>query len=181
ALDGVVEAVDVAFAPLLGWLTVLALVAVAARAAWHRDRPRTAAVLGWLAGFLVVWRGVTATKALVDRPRPPASRALEHIAGFSYPSGHVTAVASVGMLLVVASCCAGRYRWVAAAGAVLATLVTGFDRVYLGVHYPTDVLGAVLGTVGLGLLVVAAVGPRAVCRTRRRAWGDGAGGGWDGR
>jgi membrane-associated phospholipid phosphatase len=108
-------------------------------------------------GSLTLWLLVTIIKALTDRARPfnllRETRVIGwREAGLSFPSGHTTqtffmmtlAVSHFELPLIVA---VGLY--------VIAALV-GFTRVYLGVHYPRDVLaGAILGLIwgGLGLLV----------------------------
>lgn len=88
-------------------------------------------------------------KPLVNRPRPFALRAMELLiappADASFPSGHTAAsMASVAALWYRRS----RLRWPALALAV----VIACSRLYLTVHYPTDVLaGAVVGVAcGLG-------------------------------
>ncbi len=168
ALTGLVEALNVALAPVLAWLAALVLAAVAARCGWQRRWDALRCALFALCGFVLVWRGVIAVKLLVDRARPSAAAAMTHVPGFSYPSGHVCSVVAVGTLAVLVSWWrGGHWRWVLVA-AVLAAAVTGFDRVYLGVHYPTDVLGAALGTVG-GALLVTAAGSGRWCRTRTAA------------
>ena len=72
---------------------------------------------------------------------------------FSFPSGHASGAFAGAMAWCFAS--TGRLRKFSAIGIVLAALIA-FSRVYLGVHYATDVIaGAVVGTVCalLGLLV----------------------------
>jgi membrane-associated phospholipid phosphatase len=103
---------------------------------------------------------VAAIKAMIGRDRPdPVQRAIVE-SGFSFPSGHATSalviLATVAWLvsLVTASRTMRATAWVAAG--ILAVAI-GLSRVYLGVHYPSDVLaGWVLGTSWLITVAVAA-------------------------
>jgi undecaprenyl-diphosphatase len=93
-----------------------------------------------------------------------------HVAAatLSYPSGHVTFVAALGVALVALA----RRRWtkvIAGIVMLVVALVVGASRLYLGLHYPSDIVGAILngaaGTIlfiGLWNLVI-----RAVQKTRR--------------
>jgi membrane-associated phospholipid phosphatase len=89
-------------------------------------------------------------KELTDRPRPPAASALGALpANGSFPSGHATTAAAVAAALWWSS------RRASLALAAFALLIA-LSRVWLGVHYPTDVLaGLALGTA-LGLLCALA-------------------------
>ncbi|GAB4131315.1 MAG: phosphatase PAP2 family protein [Cyanobacteria bacterium J069] len=75
---------------------------------------------------------------------------------FSFPSGHaMTSTALVVLLLILLG--SSRWRpWAAAIG-VLFVLAIAWTRLYLGVHYPSDILGgwlvAIAWTVGLSLLI----------------------------
>ncbi|TWP48878.1 phosphatase PAP2 family protein [Lentzea tibetensis] len=70
---------------------------------------------------------------------------------WAYPSGHTVAVAAVGFTLVVLL---GRGATIA----VTATVLTAASRVVLERHWVTDVIGSVLGVVGVGLLAALALG-----------------------
>ena len=109
---------------------------------WRRRRGwRPILLLAAAYAAAVVGHAVTA--GAVQRPRPPVADWLATATGWSYPSGHTTQVtAFCGALLLVLW---PRSSMVVRTAASLAALVTvalvGASRVYLGVHWMTDVLG----------------------------------------
>ena len=117
--------------------------------------------LSQLAGLTVAIGGTGAVlfflKEVVARARPPAALQAYAETGFSFPSGHATmSLAFYGFLAYLAYGIfpAGRYR--VAAGVIAGGLIwlIGFSRVYLGVHYPSDVAaGFIIAAVFLWLAV----------------------------
>lgn len=104
----------------------------------------------------------TVFKQIFDRPRPEMLEAMRVFTS-SFPSGHATISAVVYLTLgaLVAGLCADRrLAALCLATGVFLTLIVGMSRVYLGVHYPTDVLAgwslgaawALLCWVGANLL-----------------------------
>ncbi|WP_047864390.1 phosphatase PAP2 family protein [Rubrobacter aplysinae] len=88
----------------------------------------------------------TVLKIVFRRARPEIIDSGYEASFYSFPSGHATvAVGFYGALaLLIALRLESPWRWlVAAAGAILIALI-GFSRLYLGVHYPTDVLAGYL-------------------------------------
>ena len=102
-----------------------------------------------LAGLLIV-----TFKNIYQRPRPEILHLVEE-KGFSFPSGHSLAVTiMVGTLIVIFSQRIKNQLWkriiqILLGFYLLSVLVS---RVYLGVHYPSDVLASLC--VGLGLLFI---------------------------
>ncbi|HEX5140112.1 MAG TPA: phosphatase PAP2 family protein [Dehalococcoidia bacterium] len=101
--------------------------------------------LGMLMTFGVRWSDV-AVKAIVAEPRPSPTliRAQEHLTDGSFPSGHVVGTAVVlGLLLIALPFLRmpGGLRIVAAALSLLLIAGVGLSRVWVGVHWPSDVLG----------------------------------------
>jgi undecaprenyl-diphosphatase len=97
---------------------------------------------------------VFAMKELVARARPPASTAWIDAAGHAFPSAHAASgVALYGLLaLYTLQRLPGRARAAAGAVALLGVGSIGLTRVYLGAHYPSDVLAGWL----VGAVVAAA-------------------------
>lgn len=92
-------------------------------------------------------------KNIVERPRPAA---LEVIAvrdfpgGYSFPSGHALQAAIIATIIVIAAeqLLTGRMRRLVQAMAIWLALTVGWERVFDGVHWPTDVIGGfLLGTL----------------------------------
>ncbi|MET9467377.1 phosphatase PAP2 family protein [Streptomyces sp. NPDC006544] len=139
--------------------TMRALAAVACLWLWRRGRGRCALRIALvILGAAAIQQGL---KALVGRERPvwPDPIATAHYS--AYPSGHaLTATVVCGLLLwLVPRGAPRRFAWTAAALAAVTVLGVGFTRVYLGVHWLSDVLaGWLLGVVLVALAVLTAPG-----------------------
>lgn len=79
-------------------------------------------------------------KALFVRPRPTLFTPLVVVSGYSFPSGH--SVAGITMYGVIALFLWQQRRFGWAISAAIWGLLIGLSRVYLGVHYPSDVVAA---------------------------------------
>ena len=136
---------DVAGTQIVLWVTIAAVVVLLALRHWR----------GALALALVVpatQAVVDLMKTVIERPRP--DHALVEATGFSFPSAHsATAVALYATLgLIAARSLSGPLRTVAVTLAALLVLSVGASRIYLGAHYPTDVLAGWLTGAALVLL-----------------------------
>jgi undecaprenyl-diphosphatase len=101
-----------------------------------------------------IWTGIT--KNVIERARPEEVTHLVPISGFSYPSGH--SLVSASLYLTIALLAArhmpklkGRVLLFVLAIAIIS--LVGMSRVYLGVHYPSDVASGVLFGVAWALLL----------------------------
>lgn len=100
-------------------------------------------------------------KTVIARPRPEVGLAQDYdkLLSFSFPSGHAThAFVFYGYLIVVVAALPLSATWRRVAQAVLSLLIalTGLSRVYLGAHWPSDVVGGwLLGALTLWALLAA--------------------------
>lgn len=153
----------------LGTFRLLAglLLVLAAYLAIHGRRPDAAVLV--LVASAGTWLLANALKLMVARGRPEVGQMLIHADGYAFPSGHAAqGVATYGALAYLAAERAARRRrrllaWTAA---LLIAGLIGFSRLYLGVHWLTDVLaGWALGSAMLALLITTA----SAYRRERRA------------
>ncbi|WP_432522505.1 phosphatase PAP2 family protein [Kineococcus sp. SYSU DK006] len=146
------------------WLYLLGALATAwcARAGRGRDA-LTALVTGAVAALLS-----PALKLLLARERPALEAGLTSAGGGSFPSGHAMSSATVVLIAVVLLLRPGALRRLVGVLGALLLLVVAVDRVWLGAHWPTDVLGG-------WLLAAALVGAAAWWRARSQRHGDGTG------
>jgi undecaprenyl-diphosphatase len=132
-------------------LPVVAIIAVALLA-----RRRLA-----LAGVLVLaWAGALGlynlVKQIVGRPRPPMDIWITHPGGSAFPSGHATqSLATFTAIAFVVGALVPKARWPSAVLAVVLALGVGCSRVYLGVHWATDVIAGWLIAAAWATIVVA--------------------------
>ncbi|MBO3102175.1 phosphatase PAP2 family protein [Cellulomonas fengjieae] len=119
---------------------------------WRRHGLTTRALWAFLT-IMAAWAIQLGAKGLVQRARPVVEDALAHAPGSSFPSGHAanTAAVALTLTLLLWPLLGRRGRVVVPVVAATATLLTGLDRVLLGVHYPSDVVaGFALGTALAG-------------------------------
>ncbi|MBB3441211.1 phosphatase PAP2 family protein [Rhizobium sp. BK379] len=150
----------------LGGVTVLTILTALATVYLLLDRKTGIAVFLFLS-VLSGWLASTALKIIVARARPDIVPHLVDVSDMSFPSGHAMVSAVTYLTLGALLARTQRYRatriFVMAAGIFLAVII-GLSRIYLGVHYPTDVLaGWVAGALwALGCWLVS---KRFIART----------------
>ncbi len=90
------------------------------------------------------------------RLRPDLWVSLTPETTFSFPSGHAMGSATLGVAVILL-CWPSRWRWFVVAASLGSVLLVGISRIYLGVHYPSDILAgwtaAIAWTLGMYILV----------------------------
>jgi undecaprenyl-diphosphatase len=139
----------------LGSLTLVALISAIALCIFVSLEDHSAA---WQLLLNSVGAGIWTiiTKNLIERARPDEVTHLVQVSGFSYPSGHSLVSASLYLTIAVLTArhlptTKGRILLFVLAIAVIS--LVGMSRVYLGVHYPSDVASGVLLGVAWALLL----------------------------
>lgn len=113
-----------------------------------------------ITGFLIAINLVIVTilnqllKFVLQRPRPDDYRLIDE-SGYSFPSGHsMVSVALYGIIVyTIYKNVKNKYvKWISIVLLSLLVLLIGFSRIYVGVHYFTDVVGGF--TLGLVVLII---------------------------
>jgi membrane-associated phospholipid phosphatase len=164
ALDGLLEVLT---APGLSWVRFLlflpVLVWLVRRRLWW--------TAGWVVTAVVLVAPLTALlKEYFGRIRPPFEDGGARYESLSFPSGHSSGIATlvaVALVLAWPLLTASARRWSLAVGIALVLLV-GLTRMWLGVHYLSDVVGGwsvgLAWTLGTALIFGALPGGRAALR-----------------
>jgi undecaprenyl-diphosphatase len=107
--------------------------------------------------MIILVPSVLAIKEIVERPRPFDVPTAEYLiipeGKYSYPSGHATIVSAGAATLLVLFRDSPRRLGVAIGLAVEAALVC-ISVVYVGVHYPLDVVGGILFGTGVSFIFI---------------------------
>jgi membrane-associated phospholipid phosphatase len=152
-----------------GFLTLLAITLIAVVFLWRRDQ-RVPAVFVALAfaGAQLLSSGM---KLAFERERPVFPDPLATESTYSFPSGHaLVSLAVYGALALLVAPRLSLARRIGLFGAVaILVLAIGFSRLYLGVHYLTDVLAGYAVGVGWLSLLYAGLELERRYTTRYRA------------
>lgn len=135
---------------------------------WFKRRDRLSGL-----HLLAAWGGAAfftkAIKEFAQRARPEVLERLGHADGFSFPSGHSLSSGAVFMTLAILALYQTSHltlRVIVFASALGLTALVAFSRIYLGVHFPSDVIaGSFLG-ISWALLLGA-------CLTKRHMQANG--------
>ncbi len=133
-------------------LTLLVAIVTGVLLLTGRYRPAIAVLVSTIGGAAVT----LGLKVLFNRPRPEIVPHLTEVASPSYPSGHALLSAVVFLTLGVLGARFTSHRRLRVYFIVIAfllTLLVGASRVYLGVHYPSDVLAGWCAGVAWALTV----------------------------
>ncbi|HVM40134.1 MAG TPA: bifunctional DedA family/phosphatase PAP2 family protein [Acidimicrobiia bacterium] len=156
----------------VGDVGFLVAIVVVAGGAWLIATRRWSVLL-FLAvalGGALILSGVV--KELVARPRPPGTLRAVDAGGLSFPSGHAVHATTLFLALAYLHGAVVRHwraRVVIWLGACSLALFVGFSRVYLGVHWLTDVLGGhALGAVWVAVVATAFGASTRVARRAAR-------------
>lgn len=120
---------------------------------WHSWAPVLAmAATGFgIGGLTIVF------KTALGRSRPPLAQAVAAADGYGFPSGHAAAAAAVcgvAAWLITSAMRSWRSRVAVWAVAAIVAAFVGVSRIYLGVHWTTDVLGGwAFGTLWMAVVV----------------------------
>lgn len=98
----------------------------------------------------------TVLKFLFQRDRPTLWQHIVSETNFSFPSGHAMVSAGFAMMLIILFWNT-RYRWITVTLATIGMFLVGLSRLYLGVHYPSDILAGWCVSAAWVTLVVASI------------------------
>lgn len=147
------------FHPLVVYLVAAPVVVLT----WRRGLPDRA--LWGAVTMLLAWNLAFDVKLVVARPRPVIPDPVSHAPGYSFPSGHainVTMMTTTCLVMAWPLLVSRTARAAALTAAVVAVVGTVLDRIFLGVHFPSDVTAG-----GLLALALTAASWRAFASGRR--------------
>jgi membrane-associated phospholipid phosphatase len=157
--------------PLGTGIVVLVVVGVTSAFLWHTEHKHSARMLlAATAGNILLNNGL---KLLFDRERPAVFEWGTHAASSSFPSGHAMSATVVFGTVAYLLARLQKHVWSRAITLLLAVVMIALiclTRLYLGVHYPSDVLGGiVVGLAWSGFCMATLEASLALARRRAPA------------
>jgi len=157
--------------PLGTGVVVLAVVGITTAFLWHTEHKHSARMLlAATAGNILLNNGL---KLLFDRARPDVFEWGTHAASSSFPSGHAMSATVVYGTVAYLLARLQKHGWARALTLLLAVVMITLiclTRLYLGVHYPSDVLGGIIvGLAWSGFCMATLEASLALARRRAPA------------
>ena len=139
--------------PIFVYLVATAVVVWVWRSKNLRGRALWAFVtmmVGWMIGVV--------SKLIAQRSRPIVDDSVPHAQGYSFPSGHalnITLAAGV-MVFLLWPLLSTTQRRIAIALAIVVPVIVGLDRLFIGAHFPSDIVAG--HVLGLGIMFASWIG-----------------------
>lgn len=130
----------------------------------RRNYKKALIVVAGIAGAALI---NSVLKVMFERARPDLWEHLVTETSYSFPSGHAM-MASAIAFTIMAICWPTKYSWASVVVGSIYFVTIGVSRLYLGVHYPTDILAGWLASGAWVLLVVAVVYQNSLLRLLAR-------------
>lgn len=148
----------------LGGIVGVSLLVIAAMSLlWWRKRTQAVVMLGLgVSGAALI---NVVVKMIFARARPDLWEHLVVETFYSFPSGHAMASSALAFSVILIAW-RTRWRWLAISLAMLYMIIIGATRLYLGVHYPSDVLAGWAISLAWVVFVAMVLG---VVRVRRNS------------
>lgn len=146
----------------LGDSTIMLIIAMilAAYYVYKKVYQKTLLLLVSMGGIVVA---NSVLKFIFQRDRPALWHHLVDETNFSFPSGHAMISTGFATALIVLFWNT-KYRWATVALAITGMFLVGLSRLYLGVHYPSDILAG--WCVSVAWVILVAIGIKCFYRKR---------------
>ncbi|MER7248016.1 phosphatase PAP2 family protein [Kribbella sp. NPDC000426] len=145
--------IQVAFLPVFVYLVATAV----AIWVWKAKKLRGRALWAFVT-MMVGWGIGGISKLIAQRARPVVDGPVPHAEGYSFPSGHtlnITLAAGV-MVFLLWPLLTTAWRRVAVVLAIVVPVMVGLDRLFVGAHFPSDILAGHI--LGLGIMFASWIG-----------------------
>jgi undecaprenyl-diphosphatase len=157
--------------PLGTGVVVLTVVGITTAFLWHTEHKHSARMLLAATAGNILLNNVL--KLFFDRARPSVFEWETHAASSSFPSGHAMSATVVYGTVAYLLARLQKHRWARAITLLLAVIMVALiclTRLYLGVHYPSDVLGGIIvGLAWSGFCMATLEASLALARRRAPA------------